>query len=80
MLESIAKDKPGAALRHVERLEAECWMLAANSGIGTLREDLLPGLRCWSVGNYVIYFRPKGDGIDVVRVVHGARDEGALFG
>ena len=79
MLEHIARDKPGAALRHVELLESECWVLTANSGIGTSREDLLPGLRCWSVGNYVIFFRPTSDGIDVVRVVHAARDEGTLF-
>jgi toxin ParE1/3/4 len=80
MLEHIARDKPGAALQYVERLESECWMLAANSAIGTSREDLLPGLRCWSFGNYVIFFRPTSDGIDVVRVVHGSRNEGALFG
>ena len=31
ILESIAKDKAGAPLQYVERLEAECWMLAENS-------------------------------------------------
>jgi toxin ParE1/3/4 len=61
-------------------LEAECWVLAENSTIGTARPDLLPNLRSWSVGNYVIFFRPMSDGIDVVRVVHGARDVGKLFG
>jgi toxin ParE1/3/4 len=79
ILEHIAKDKPGAALRHVERLEEACWMLARNPQMGTARDELLPNLRCWSVGNYVIYFRPADDGIEVVRVVHGARDTGLLF-
>jgi toxin ParE1/3/4 len=79
ILENIGRDKPGAAPQHVDRLEAECWMLAENSAIGTARPDLLPNLRSWSVGNYFIFFRPSSDGIEVVRVVHGARDVGALF-
>lgn len=79
ILEYIARDNPGAALRHVERLEEACWMLAKNSQMGTARDDLRPNLRAWSVGKYVIFFRPATDGIDVVRVVHGARDYGMLF-
>jgi toxin ParE1/3/4 len=79
ILEHIAKDKPGAALKHVEHLEEECWMLARNAEIGSLRNDLLPNLRCWSVGNYVICYRPTNDGVDVIRVVHGARDIGRLL-
>jgi toxin ParE1/3/4 len=79
ILDYVAKDKPGAAIRLVERLEATCQMLAKNSGLGTSRNDLKPGLRAWSVGQYVIFFRDVRDGIEVVRVVHGARDAGALF-
>jgi len=79
ILEYIARDKPGAALRHVERLEQACWMLAKNREMGTSRDDLLPNLRAWSVGKYVVFYRPTDDGIDVVRVVHGARDFGKLF-
>jgi toxin ParE1/3/4 len=79
ILDHIAKDKPVAAIRFVERLEEECWSLARNPQSGTTRDDLIPGLRCSSVGNYVVYFRPVRDGIEVVRVVHGARDVGKLF-
>lgn len=79
ILELIARDKPGAALRHVERLEAACWTLARNPDIGTARGDLLPGLRAWSVGSHVIFFRRSDDGVEVVRVVHGARDYAQLF-
>jgi toxin ParE1/3/4 len=79
ILEYISQDNPGAALRHVERLEEECWLPARNPEMGTLRNDLLPNLRAWSMGNYVIFFRPTADGIDVVRVVHGARDYPSLF-
>ena len=79
ILEYIARDKPGAALRHVERMEEACWWLARNPLVGTARDDLLPLLRCYSVGNYVIFYRPTDKGVDVVRVVHGARDVDRLF-
>ena len=79
ILEYIARDNPGAALRHVERLEEACWMLAKNPQMGTSLDNLLPNLRAWPVGQYVIFFRPTNDGIDVVRVAHGARDYGTLF-
>jgi toxin ParE1/3/4 len=75
----LPRTKPGAALKFVERLEDECGTLTRNPQIGTIRDDLLSGLRCWSVGNYVIFFKPAGDRIEVVRVVHGARDIGKFF-
>jgi plasmid stabilization system protein ParE len=28
----------------------------------------------FAIGNYVIFYLPTQDGIDVVRVLHGARD------
>ncbi len=46
---------------------------------GIARPELAAGLRCYSVGNYVIYYRPAKDGIEVARVLHGARDVDRLF-
>jgi toxin ParE1/3/4 len=79
ILEYIGQDYPGAALRHVERIEEACWMLARNPLIGIARDELMPRLRCWSVRNHVIFYRPSDDGIEVVRIVHGARDAEKLF-
>ena len=79
VLEYIARDKPGAAGEFVAKLENECWLLAKNPGLGSLRDDLMPELRCWSVGNYVIYFFTTADGIDIARVLHCARDVGRLI-
>jgi toxin ParE1/3/4 len=47
--------------------------------MGQLRQDLAANLRSFSVGNYVILYRPTRTGIDVARVIHAARDIGALF-
>jgi hypothetical protein len=35
---------------------------------------LAPELRSFPVGRYVVFYRPQDDGIDVVRVLHSARD------
>jgi toxin ParE1/3/4 len=42
--------------------------------MGRPRDDLAPGLRSFVVSPYVIYFRPAGDTIEVLRVLHGRRD------
>jgi toxin ParE1/3/4 len=39
----------------------------------------MPALRSLSVGNYLIFYRPLADGIEIVRVLHGARDIDSLF-
>ena len=38
---------------------------------GRTRDELSPGI---PVGNYVIFYRPAPHGIDVTRVLHGARN------
>jgi toxin ParE1/3/4 len=47
--------------------------------MGRLREELRPGLRSSSVGNYLILYRPIPEGIAVFRILHGARDLEALL-
>ena len=39
-----------------------------------MRGDLLKNLRSFPVGNYVIFYVPISDGIEVVRVMHGRQD------
>ena len=70
----IRRDNPQAAKHLVERLREVCrTTLVTFPGGGTRREDLAPGLRCFSVGNYVIYFRGRKP-VEIVRILHGARD------
>jgi toxin ParE1/3/4 len=75
----IARDNPPAADRLIDRITNVCGMLAANPELGERRPELARGLRSFVVGNYVIYYRPMQDGIEVARVLHGARDVGSIF-
>ena len=70
----IGERNPGAAAHLTDRLEAECWRLARDPGIGQPRPDLAENLRFFPVGNYLIFYRERSEGIQVIRILHGARD------
>jgi toxin ParE1/3/4 len=72
----IAEDSEGAATALVRRFDSMIHMLADNPKAGRERPELARGIRSFAVGNYVIFYFPTPDGIDVVRVLHGARDIG----
>lgn len=76
----VAESNPPAADRLVAAIEAKCSYLAGSPGLGRPREDLAPGLRSFAVRNYVIFYRPLEDGIELIRVLHGAREIRGVFG
>jgi toxin ParE1/3/4 len=76
----IARDNLAAALRLIDKLDVKLRLLSEFPGLGRARDDLAPSLRSFPVGNYIIFYRPLPDGIEVVRVLHGARDLRRIFG
>jgi toxin ParE1/3/4 len=75
----ISQDNPDAAARLILLLREKCALLSRQPGMGRDRSDVLTGLRGFPVGNYVIFYQPANEGIEVVRVLHGARDIPELF-
>ena len=75
----IARDNPAAADRLLDTIDGKIWMLAEQPGLGPAREDIAPGLRYFPFNNYLILYRIISDGIEVVRVVQGARNLKNLF-
>lgn len=75
----IVKDNPAAAASFVRKLKDKCRRMAQFPDMGKLREDLALHLRCFPVGNYLIFYRSSEDAIDIVRVLHAARDYAAMF-
>jgi toxin ParE1/3/4 len=76
----IAEDDIAAADRWVDDLDATLRSLATQPMMGRSRDDLAEGLRSLPFRRYVIFYLPIDDGIDVVRVLHGARDIDAVLG
>jgi toxin ParE1/3/4 len=80
--EYIAQEDPDAAARLLGRFVNCFAMLARQPLIGTARDDLRRGVRDFSVGSYVIYYRPTSSAdvaVEIVRVLHSARDASRLF-
>jgi len=70
----IAQDDPLAADRLLDLLEDKYKLLADNPHMGPARPDMAKELRYHPVGNYLLLYRIISGGIELVRVVHGARD------
>lgn len=75
--QSGSRERAATFLRLVHRT---CELLATQPEMGQRRPEFAAGnYRSFTVGSYVIYFSPVGDGIRVARVLHGARDHDAML-
>lgn len=75
IFEYIRRDSPKAARGVLARIRGAMTRLAENPWIGHMREDLADtSLRFWSVYSYLIVYRPQSQPLQIIRVLHGARD------
>lgn len=75
----VAEDNPVAADGLIDEFHQAIASLADHPKLGRSREELAQGLRGLPVGNYVIFYRPLSDCLQVYRVLHGARDLPEMF-
>jgi len=75
----IAQDNTDAADQLIRTIVSRFPALAAMPLLGRQREELSPRLRSLPVANYVIFYRPLDIGIEIARVLHGARDFPPVF-
>jgi toxin ParE1/3/4 len=81
----IGLDNPEAALRFLDAVESTLRLLVKNPDVGPARTfdgNNLSGFRSFPVKGFdkhLVFYRPTEHGIEVLRVLHGARDLGAIF-
>ena len=75
----IADDSVVNADAFIDRLYETIKVLANQSGAGRRREELAPGILSFPFGRYVLFYRANKDAIEIVRVLHSARDIQAIF-
>ena len=81
ILGDIACDKPTAAVKFVAKIRRTCSQLGKQPLMGQARPEFAGGdLRAFPVRPYVIFYRVRGQQVEIVRVLHGARDLDALLG
>jgi toxin ParE1/3/4 len=84
--EYIARDSVAAARRFYEAVEKTFEQLANMPGMGSSWESRDPryaDLRVWPVhgfGKHLIFYRAISDGVEIVRVLHSARDIDSILG
>ena len=78
---NIALESERAADSVVSGILDRCDLLAEFPFLGQVREGLAARPRHSPVGNYLVIYEPISDpkGINVLRVLHGARDIEELF-
>lgn len=71
----ISQDNPNAARRVLAELRGAMRKLAEMPEMGHYRRDLADEpLRFWPVYSYLIIYRSEARPLQVVRILHGARD------
>lgn len=71
--EYIARDNVRAADKLLCRIDETFKSLAKTPGIGSLQEKYGIGIRAFPVGQYIVFYEEIDSGIEVIRVLHGAR-------
>jgi len=74
----IAADSPVRALTFTDELQEKAFSLQHMPYKGADRNDVLVGLRLLPHRNYNIYYKVQGQKLIVVRILHAARDIGAV--
>lgn len=70
----IAADSIVQADKMSDEFDRVFSLIAANPEIGRARDELEEGLRSFPVGHYVIFYEAVQERVEVLRVLHGARD------
>ena len=70
----VARDKAEAADALVAHFDQQLDLLASAPLIGKLEEDLATEIRSFPIGKYIVYFRIIEGGVELVRILHSARD------
>ncbi|WP_213460381.1 type II toxin-antitoxin system RelE/ParE family toxin [Thiocapsa sp.] len=77
--EYVADNNPSAADRLLDMLDARIDRLADHPFLGPARPDIARDFRYLVCDNYLILYRALADAVEIVRVLHGARNLTAIF-
>ena len=70
----VAPDNIKAADGLIDAIGQTAQLLAQRPLMGRAHPELAAGLRSFPVGRHVVFYLPHPEGVELVRVLHGARD------
>lgn len=75
----VAAESPRAADRLLDEIDRQISRLGDFPEIGARRDEIAPDARVLVSGRYLILYRVEAGVVEIIRVVHGARDLSDLF-
>ena len=70
----VAERNLSAAEKLISSFDTAAQRIAEMPGIGARRPELGVEVRSYPVGDYLLFYRSAGKGIELLRVIHGARN------
>ena len=70
----IARQDLAAACRLYDEIERKAELYAGKPQLGELWSEFGRNVRAFRVGRYLVLYRPTKSGIEMIRVLHTARD------
>lgn len=77
--EYIARRNSKAASKLFDNIRKKCKLVADFPSMGKNYGRLAPNLRGFIVDDYIVFYYPREDGINITRVIGGYRDLESLF-
>ena len=75
----IAQDNPNNADKFIDRIYETLLVLADHPKMGVKRDEIETGIRSHVIGNYSIFYHPLEAGVEIIRILHSARDIDSFF-
>jgi len=65
--------------RLIDAIVNRFWLLGEYPDSGRPSDEIARGVKCFPAGKYLIYYRASREGVDILHVFHGARDQKRAF-
>lgn len=75
----VAEHDAEAASHLIKEITRRFAALRDYPQMGRAQDELLVNLRSVSIKNYIIFYQPYEDGIEIMRVLHSSRDIESIF-
>jgi toxin ParE1/3/4 len=75
----IQEDNPSRAQSFTEEISQKISVITERPLSFPARDDVAPNLRSALLGHYLIFFRVHSNNVEILRVIHGARDLESIF-
>lgn len=78
--EYVAQNDPDAANKLIKAITGKFKLLRDHPQIGREENRLLGTLRSFPVSSYIIFYKPFDNGVEILRILHKARDIEKILG